>query len=535
MGRHLRLSTQTLLLQFGVVVLALLVGTAAWTSLSRAALQEQYGERALAIADSVAALPTVAEALADGDPGGTLQPLGEAVREAAAMSFVVITDREGRRYSHPDPSRLGERVSTDPGAALDGERVIEVDTGTLGRSVRGKVPIVQDDEIVGMVSVGVLMEHVMDDFLGNVVPAALLFLLPAMALGVVGSLLLGRRFKRLTFGLEPHEIAGLLEQRQAMLHGIREGVVGLDRDGRIVVANDEARRLFPFTGDPSHAPPAEVLPSGPLRELLAGTDRADDVAVIEGGRVLVASRMPVALRDERVGTVVTVRDRTQLETLSRELDSLRDVADALRAQAHEFDNHLHTLAGLIELGRHDEALAMITETAVDHQQLSDSLTDRLHDPMLVALLLTKATVAAERDVVLTVSEDSWVDHEFGDPKPLLTVVGNLIDNAIDAAADPGAHARTVEVSFEVEGERLWIRVADRGPGIDTTATEKVFRRGYSTKAPLGEDRGLGLALVSQVVTRLGGQIDVRGDDGAVFTVRIPIAGLQPSARDVVSP
>lgn len=244
-----------------------------------------------------------------------------------------------------------------------------------------------------------------------------------------------------------------------------------------------------------------------------------------------ASRMPVSIRDERVGTVVTVRDRTELETLSRELDSLHDVADALRAQGHEFDNQLHTLAGLIELGHLDEALAMITEAAIDHQQLSDSLTARLHDPMLVALLLTKMAVAAERDVEVKVSEDSWLDLEFADPKPLLTVVGNLIDNAIDAAADPGAHGRCVHASFEMEEDRLWVRVADEGPGIDTAAIEKVFRRGYSTKAPLGEDRGLGLALVSQVVTRHGGELEVDGDGGAVFTVRLPVAGLQPRSRD----
>jgi two-component system, CitB family, sensor kinase len=444
------------------------------------------------------------------------------------MSFVVITDDAGIRQSHPDPERIGERVSTDPDLPLAGERVIEVDTGTLGTSVRGKAPVTSGDEIVGMVSVGVLQDEVLADFLVDRMPTALLFLVPALALGVGGSLLLTRRVKRLTFGLEPREIATLLEQRQAMLHGIREGIVGLDQDGRVAVVNDEARRLFGFDGQVEGSLPVDVVSAGPLLELLDGKDRADDVVVVADAHVLVASRMPVEARGEPIGTVVTVGARTELATMSRELASLRDVADALRAQAHEFDNRMHTLAGLIEMGNHQDALSMITEASLDHQRFSESLVARVQDPTLVALLLMKTAVAEERNVALTLSDDSWLDREFEEPTPLLTIVGNLIDNAIDATTEvPGRQGRVV-VRLRATDDRVAIRVADDGPGIDVDEVDRLFQRGYSTKVGSGE-RGLGLALVRQVVTRLGGDLEVWVDDGAVFDVTVPVATLSAAS------
>ncbi|MFA9432502.1 ATP-binding protein [Egicoccus sp. AB-alg2] len=524
MRRHLPLSGQLLLLQISVLLLTLLVGAVAWFHVTRAQLQTDYGERALAIADAVAALPSVAEGVLARDTS-TLQPLGEAVRQASGMSFVVITDAQGLRFSHPDPERLGERVSTDPGPALSGRRVVEVETGTLGHSVRGKSPIVADGEVVGIVSVGILMEHVVADFVVEQLPTALLFVAPALALGIAGSLLLARRFKRLTFGLEPREIASLLEHREAMLHGIREGFVGLDPDGRVAVVNDEARRLLQLHDDPVGERPEALLVPGPLRDLLTGRDRADDVAVFAGAQVLVASRMPVSVRGESVGTVVTLRDRTELVELSRELDGVRDVADALRAQAHEFDNHVHTVAGLIELGHHEEALTLLTATAVGHQQLSDRLAGRLHDPSLVALLLAKTAIAAERDVELVLTADSHLGCELADPKPLLTVTGNLIDNAIDACVEAAVADRRVEVTVRERGAELEVVVADHGPGVRAEDLERVFDRGYSTKAAGRDGRGIGLALVRQVVARLGGELAVRNAGGAVFTVSLPVAAL----------
>ena len=190
MGRNRRLSTQLLLLHLAVVVPTLLLGTTAWAYFTHLRLLDQYGERALAVADSVAAMPTVVTALASDDPSATLQPLAESVREATGMLFVVIADVDGIRFAHPDPARLGERVSTDPTAALAGERVVEVDTGTLGRSVRGKSPIWDGGEVIGLVSVGVLTETVTASFVANHVPALALFVAPALALAVSGSLLL---------------------------------------------------------------------------------------------------------------------------------------------------------------------------------------------------------------------------------------------------------------------------------------------------------------------------------------------------------
>ena len=349
-------------------------------------------------------------------------------------------------------------------------------------------------------------------------------MLVALALGVAGSLFLTRRLKRQTFGLEPGEIAALLEQREASLHGIREGTVATDIDGRITLINDEARRLLRLSGDSLGRPLTEVLPPGRVRELLTGEITGADEVVLAADRVLVVSRMPVEVRGRTIGHVATFRDRTELENLLRELDNARSVSEALRAQAHDFSNRLHTIAGLIELGRQEEAIQLTTESSSVSQELTESLLDRVGDPVLGALLLGKSAVAAERGIQFRLSPDSRLDGDAGHPRDLITVVGNLIDNALDAAAtSSNGGPRWVEVSIHKADGDVMIQVHDSGAGIGQADLGLIFSEGYTTKvADPGSRRGLGLALVQQVAARRGGEVTVVNQGGALFTVRLPL-------------
>jgi two-component system CitB family sensor kinase len=519
MLHHLKLSTQILSLQVAIVLVTLLVVSGASVKSSGDQLQVQYGERALAVAQAVATLPTVRSAFDDLYPPTTLQPLAEAVREASGLTFVVIANSEGTRFSHPDPARIGERVSTDPGPALNGQDWIGVEEGTLGRSVRAKTPIFDDrGQVIGIVSVGILSEEVSAQ-LRRQLPTFLGAGALALALGVIGSLVLARRVKRQTHGLEPPEIGALLEQREAMLKSIREGTVGVDTSQRFTFANDEAARLLGLTSVPVGERVDAVVPPGRVRELLTRQIDGQDQIVLAGDHVLVANRMPVIVRGERVGSVVTLRDRTELEGLVRELATMRSLTDALRAQAHEFSNRLHTVAGLIELGHHEEAVSFITDTALTQQALTEALMERVGDPTIVALLLAKAASASEHGIELTLADDTRPDGELRDKEALVTILGNLIDNAIEAI---GATGGRIEVALCPEGDDLTIRVADSGPGIPPDLVEEVFTDGYTTKVHgAGQSRGLGLALVRQAVARHEGSIDVTSDGGAVFTVTLP--------------
>lgn len=543
---HLTLASRIFALQVGIVLLVVIVGALAAVLVIRTQLDRSYEGRSLAVADSVAALPAVRAAVRDGDPDGTLQPLAEQIRMATGATFIVITDVAGIRFTHPNPERIGEMVSTDPEPALSGDRWSGTQEGTLGVSVRGKVPIMGDGgTVIGIVSVGFLQAEVGSQLLSQL-PTLGVFLAAALVLGAVGSLLLSRHLKSQTFGLEPAEIAGLLEQREAILHGIREGAVAVDLDGRITLVNDEARRLLSVDPSAVGRRVDEVVGAGRVRDVLVGVlDRPDQLVITEG-RVLVANRMPIYIHGVVTGAVVTFRDRTELAEVLRELEGVRTVTDALRVQAHEFSNRLHTIVGLVELGRHGEAVRLSTEDAVVHQELIETLLGRVGDPTLSALLLAKAVVASERGISLRLSDDTLLVDEIDDPRDLVTVIGNLVDNALDAvAAGPTSGGRWVNVGVRAEAEAIIVRVHDSGPGVDPANLDRLFEEGFTTKEPGSQPmRGLGLALVQQVVRRRGGEISVSTEGGAVFIARLPrmradvraaTDGVRASAREASEP
>jgi two-component system CitB family sensor kinase len=500
-------------------------------SLAREQLDRSYAERSLAVADAVAALPEVRDAVLADDPNGTLQPLAERIRIATGATFIVLTDDQGIRFTHPNPERIGERVSTDPDPALQGERWSGTQEGTLGVSVRGKVPIRDEaGNVIGIVSVGFLQERLGSELVGQLATLGV-YLAAALALGTIASLFLARHLRRQTFGLEPWEIASLLEQREAVLHGIREGIVAVDLDGRLTLVNDEARRLLALEPDAIGRPVTEVIPAGRIRDVLLGELERPDLLVVTEGRVLVANRMPVYVRGEVTGAVVSFRDRTEIAQVSRELDGVRTVTDALRAQAHEFSNRLHTIVGLVELGRHGEAISLSTEDALTHQELVEMLLGRIGDPTLGALLLAKAVIASERGISLRISDDTLVATELANVLDLVTIVGNLVDNALDAVgSNTTSGERWVEVGVRADGDHVHVHVADSGPGIDEAARDRIFEEGFTTKEAGAQSmRGLGLALVSQVVKRLGGEISVTNEPGAVFSVWLPNAPVRGAA------
>jgi two-component system CitB family sensor kinase len=351
-------------------------------------------------------------------------------------------------------------------------------------------------------------------------------LLVALTLATLGAFLLARRVKRQTFGLEPDEIGVLLEQREAMLHGVREGTITLDLAGRITLINDQAQRLLELDADAVGRHMGDVVPVGRVHDVLTGRVSGRDQVIVFGERVLVANRMPVEVRGRPIGAVVTLRDRTELDALSRELHDVRKLADALRAQEHDFQHRLHVISGLIELGRYDDAVQEINRSSLLHQELAASLVDRVGDPILAALLLGKAAVASEYGVQLDV-QATELPKELEDVRALVAMLGNLIDNALESASTGGGGGH-VDVALHVDAGELVIAVHDSGPGVDPALTEEIFRDGFTTKvAREGQHtRGLGLALVSQEVRRRGGTIHVENRDGARFVVRLPLRSAE---------
>ncbi|WP_229869794.1 sensor histidine kinase [Streptomyces flaveolus] len=522
LGLPRRVFSQVLLMQLAIAAGVAVLATGLFLAPLGDQLDDQAMRRALAIAQTTAQQPQIVRDLrgTPPTPGGPVQRETERIREATKAEYVVVMDRQGVRWSHTDPARIGSVVSTDPGQALAGREVMEIDDGTLGRSARGKVPLRDSDgEIVGAVSVGIAYDSVRARLI-HAIPGLLAYAGGALAVGALAAWLIARRVQRQTRDLAFSDIAGLLAEREAMLHGIREGVVALDRGGRVRLLNDEAQRLLGIGSEAVGRSPDEALGAGRTADVLAGRVTGTDLLTVRGQRVLVANRMPT----DDGGAVATLRDRTELEQLGRELDSTRGLIDALRAQDHEHANRMHTLLGLLELEMYDDAVDFVGEVVGDHRATAEQITERIGDPLLAALLVGKATVAAERQVALWVSDRTRLPDRLVDPRGLVTVVGNLVDNALDAVAG-APHAR-VEVELCAEGRAVTLTVRDTGPGVPQEHRELVFTEGWSTKEPPAHRRrGIGLSLVRRLAERQGGGATVRAahGGGAEFVVVLPEA------------
>jgi two-component system CitB family sensor kinase len=348
---------------------------------------------------------------------------------------------------------------------------------------------------------------------------------------VLASVAIGRRLKRQTLGLEPYELVELVHEREAVLHGVGEGVVAVDSAGRTALCDDEAARLLGVTPERG-APAGDLAPEGALRDVLTGRREATNLFVTAGERVLVVNRREVRRHRRDLGAVITLRDRTDLETLARELDSVSTLFDALRAQRHEYANRLHTLSGLLQLGHSEEAadyIGTLMEDAARRAPAPDNLPDPLSDPYLRAFLSAKAAVAAEKGVRLDIGAASYVPGRVADPLDVTTVVGNLVDNAVEAARLGRRRPARVEIELLGDGRDLHVTVTDSGDGLADGLRDAVFDDGVSTRdTAAGRSRGLGLGLARRTARARDGDVtfvdagsDGPGGGGAVAVARLP--------------
>lgn len=516
------LARQLLALQLVLVVLLVAVGVAfAYVDASRAT-DDSARDKVVAVAATVADSPSITEALALAEPSRDLQPFAERVRGDTGVDFITIMDPDGIRYTHPNPKQIGKRFIGNTAKALAGELFTETYTGTLGPSVRAVAPVFGPGaEVIALVAVGITVEALSAELNERLIPL-LAVAAGVLVVGVAGSYLVSARLRRQTRGVAPAQLRDMFEYYEAILHSVREGLVLVGSDGRVVLYNDAAGELLGLPADVRDTPVAELDLAEALAATFTATEPRTDELHVTDTRVLLVNTVPVRSGDRNMGNVVTLRDHTELENLTGELDSVRGFAESLRSQAHESANRLHAVVSLLELGRVDRAVDLATAELATAQQLTDQVVGAVTEPVLAALLLGKSSQASERGVDLELTADTAVRDTDIEPRDLITILGNLIDNALDAAVDNAAERPPkVTVTVKTQSSELLLRVADSGGGIDETAD--IFRRGWSTKPDAATGRGLGLALVGQAVRRCDGSIDVGNDDGAVFTVRLPIS------------
>lgn len=519
------LQTRMVLLVSLLVLSLVLIGAAMYTTMIADVLETQIGRRALQVSRTVAQIPLVKQKIIQPIPDGSLQALAEQIRLETGAEFVVIGNRQGIRYSHPRPERIGQQmVGGDNALALEeGQSYVSRAVGTLGPSIRGKVPIFDDQHnVIGVVSVGYLQERVRDLVHDQQLKGALLVGV-LIVLGMFGAVHIAGRFKRAIFGLEPEQIARLFSEQASIIESVREGIVAIDREALVTVINRQALAILGKPGnlDLLGQPIREVLPGARLSRILTGGAERFDQEIEVNGTPMIINTVPMMDQDQIIGAVASFRRKDELDILARQLSQVREYSEMLRAQTHEYSNKLHTIAGLLQIGHEKEALELIGRETAGYQGLIAFLAKAVPHPILAALILGKYNHAQELRIQFKVDDDSQLQDVPRDlsREKLVTILGNLIDNAFDAALNGPAPASVV-LSMTDIGKDLVFEIEDSGPGVEVELLEKIFEKGYSTKQ---NDRGQGLYLVRRALKELNGQITIAKSElgGAMFSVFIP--------------
>ncbi len=488
-------------------------------------LEEYIGRNALNVSKTVSLTTVVHEGLKNKN-STQIQLYAESVRKATGARFVVVGDHEGRRYSHPVPERIGKLMvgGDNPRALERGEAYVSKAVGTLGPSMRGKVPIFANSgKVIGVVSVGYLQETV-ESVTEGYLQRVLLWVFGLFLLGGIGTWLIARNVKQSIFGLEPVEIARLFRERNAILDSIREGVVAINDKGQVTMLDHEAAKILKIPPESGIGTSIEsILPQTRMLEVLKSGEEQFDQEMIIGGIEVIVNRVPIWQNGRVAGVVSSFRRKDEIDRMAQELTQIQEYSEVLRTQTHEYSNKLHTLAGLIQLGSYQEALDLIGRETSGYQELLGTLAETVPEPLLSAIILGKYNRAQELRIIFQLDPESRmidIPKKINREK-IVTILGNLLENALEAAQENTSGKRTVLLSMTDFGNDLIFEVEDSGSGIEDESVDLSLQHGFTTKS--GTGRGIGLSLVHENLKYLGGHLTVvRSSLGGMrFTIYIP--------------
>ncbi|CDO03395.1 Sensor protein CitS [Oceanobacillus picturae] len=519
------LQTKVLVLITTLIMLVTLLLTAINAYFESKDVEEQVGERALQVATTLSFMPSVKAAFANENPANIIQPIAEEIRKFIGAEFIVVGDKESVRVAHPDIEKIGKKMvgGDNDRALIDAEYYTSKAIGSLGPSLRGKAPIFNDEgEVVGIVSVGFMVEDIRSMIVSKLVKisGASLFV---VLIGIGGGIALARNIRKDTLGLEPHQIASLYRDRTAILSSIREGIIAMDKTGKISLMNGSARKILGLQGDPESRQIEDVFPNTKMYDVLLSKNTGQDEEFILNNRQVIVNRTPIMDGDEVVGVVSSFRDKTELNEMINTLSEVRQYSEDLRAQTHEYTNKLYVISGLLQLGHYQDAIELIQKESQLAANQHKVLLDQINDRTVQAIILGKIGKASEKKVTFEIDENSYLEPlpEKVDIAKLITILGNLIDNALEAVA--GQTEKHIVFFATDLGEDIVFEIADNGPGLPEENLDRIFKQGYTTKTHDEQAHGYGLAIVKETVEDLGGHLEVhtQPNGGAVFTVFIP--------------
>lgn len=476
------------------------------------------------VAGIIAGSPIIQDGLYNKSSAEIQSFVEEQLANLIDVEIITVADMNGIRYGHPNPERIGETfVGGDERRVVDeAATYASIATGTLGRSVRVFVPVYYGNQQVGFV----MTAHLFDDLVitrKSIEKSIFFFTIIGIIIGIIGAVFISIFIKRSLMGLEPYEIVHLYREKDAMIKSLHEGIIAIDQESNITLINDSAIKILKVSkNDIIGKNVTTLFPTTKLTRVLeTGIAEYDKGQTINGAHIM-TNRMPIFDGDKIIGALATFRDRTEVVAMAEEITGVKQIIEALRANTHEFMNKLHVIIGLVEIGDDTLTKSYIMDLKRSQDSIKEMVFEKIDNPMIGALLLGKLNRAKEEYIDLSLSEDSVLKAlDYGmNYQAFIIILGNLIENAIEAIKRKDIDDGSVEVYLNDVGSDVTIQVIDNGTGIEVENITKVFNRGYTTK---DGSNGIGLDIVTATVKRLGGQIEVESvfGEGSTFTVTIP--------------
>ncbi|WML51060.1 sensor histidine kinase [Neobacillus sp. PS3-12] len=520
----LKLFTQMVLLISFVICTTSILAAIFFTKIMDDLSTQYLGDEAMSVAKLAAQDPRIIRAFKSENPSKEIQPIVEKMRKQTGASYIVIGNKQGIRYSHPNPKYIGKSMGTSNAPIFKQHiSVVYFGEGISGPALKAKTPIKnKQGEIIGVSSVGFLMIDVKKrifTYKEEIMGLALLLLL----IGVIAAFLIARRIKQKLFGLEPEEISYVFKEKEAILESIRDGIIAVDKHFCVLSTNKRARELLMDNLPLDDSIIQNTRLRDMIQEVISSKKGRNNQKVFIGDQLYVIDFSLVMQMNQIAGVVLTIRTEFEIEQLFNEVSKIKSYSENMRALNHEFLNKLNTIYGLLSIEEYDKARELISSEVKERQSTIVFLMTAVKDPLLVACLLGKINRSKELKVNLTIDEESSLSEipDSVDTKLLVTILGNILDNAMEAAKEKNDKGAVVTVSFTDIGRDIIFDIQDNGSGISEKEQHAIFTEGYTTK--IGKNRGIGLSIVRNSLTQLNGQVYITHSflGGAKFTLVVP--------------
>jgi two-component system CitB family sensor kinase len=528
MKKTMKLQTKLTLLVITVVFVSICIIISFVASWMTGNIESKARTNIMNVAEMAAHSTEIVNALEAKDPNGNIEAyVNMQLKDLEQVEYIIVADNGGIRYSHPNPEMIGQMFEggDETRVVEKGEAYISEATGTLGKSLRAFVPIYDSEnkKQIGFVCAGTLTQSI-ETAKHTAILYIILIALGGLMAGVIGAFLLANNIKNTLLGLEPDEISKLYNEKMGMLDAIHEGLVAVDDEARITLINDSALNILRFENrinkeDIIGRNVEVVIPNSRLINVLeTGKSEFEEEQRINN-TIIMTNRVPIMSRGKIVGVIASFRDKTEVTRMAEELTGVKKMAWSLRAQNHEFMNKLHTIAGLIQLEEYEEAIQFISDVAKVRSNISNILTENIKDASLSALLLSKYNKAEEFRIKLKIDENSKLTKlpQYMTSEEIVSVVGNLIENSIDAVENDGSGFIYIKI---VQSEYfLNIKVKNNGDEIPLEYREKIYEQGFSTKEG---QRGHGMYIIKKIIDEFNGTIYFDVDEGVLWDITIPM-------------